>query len=272
MAPPRWRQEDLPWDRLNPDRVDRDLVPLIKAAALVEYNANDYAAYLHRVFPDDPGFQAAASDWAVEEVQHGVALGRWAEMVDTTWSLTAAAARFRAGYRIDLPVDGSRRGSRGGELVSRCMVEIGTSSYYTAIADSCDEPVLRQLCRNIAADEVRHFKLFLSEARRYFESERMPRSRRLLIALSRIGETEDDELAYAYYAANAGPDERYDRATWKQAYAARAYARYRRPHVERAATMAAKACGFDPRSVLARGARMLAWWLISGRARRLASA
>ena len=47
------------------------------------------------------------------------------------------------------------------------MVEIGTSSYYTALADATKEPVLQIICRQIAADEFRHFKLFYDHLRRY---------------------------------------------------------------------------------------------------------
>ena len=47
------------------------------------------------------------------------------------------------------------------------MVETGTSSYYTALAEATDEPVLRQICKLIAADEYRHFKLFYDHMRRY---------------------------------------------------------------------------------------------------------
>ena len=54
----------------------------------------------------------------------------------------------------------SSRGSRCGELVARCIVETGTSSYDTALMDAVEEPVLKEICRNIAADELRHYKLF----------------------------------------------------------------------------------------------------------------
>jgi len=52
------------------------------------------------------------------------------------------------------------RGSRSGELIARCVVETGTSSYYTAIADATDEPLLKTYAGHIASDELRHYKLF----------------------------------------------------------------------------------------------------------------
>ena len=114
-----------------------------KAAAMVERNGTDYAAYLNGVFPDDPDFRRAADNWAVEEVQHGDALGRWAMLADPAWDYPAAFARYREGFKIDVAADASIRGSRTGELIARCMVEIGTSSYYTALGDATEEPVLK---------------------------------------------------------------------------------------------------------------------------------
>ncbi len=82
------------------------------------------------------------------------------------------------------------------------MVETGTSSYYTALAESTDEPVLQQICRQIAADEFRHFKLFYDHMRRYLARENVGVLRRLRIAAGRITESEDDELAFAYHCGN----------------------------------------------------------------------
>ena len=53
------------------------------------------------------------------------------------------------------------------------MVETGTSSYYTALAEATAEPVLKQVCKLIAADEYRHFKLFYDHMRRYLSRENL---------------------------------------------------------------------------------------------------
>lgn len=245
MAYTHWTLESLPWDKLDVSKVDPDTLKVAKAAALVEYNGHDYADYLCNVFHDDPEFQAAARAWAIEEVQHGEALGRWAEAVDPSWNFKEAVARFRAGYKVDIEVGASRRGSRSGELVSRCIVETGTSSYYTALGESTQEPVFKQICRNIAADELRHWKLFYQHLKRYLEKERLGRLGRLRVALSRIDETEDDELAYAYYAANHA-DIPYDRATNYEAYTTRAYSYYQPHHLTRMVAMVFKASGLPP--------------------------
>ena len=87
-----WRLDDVHWDRFDRSRLDPAVVPLVKAAAMVERNGTDYAVYLNRVFLDDPDFRQAADNWAVEEVQHGDALGRWAMIADPGWDFEAAFA------------------------------------------------------------------------------------------------------------------------------------------------------------------------------------
>jgi len=55
-----WRIEQVAWDRFDPAKFDPEVVPLVKAAAMVERNGDDYALYLKRVFADDPDFQRAS--------------------------------------------------------------------------------------------------------------------------------------------------------------------------------------------------------------------
>ncbi len=239
-----WQIADLPWNRFDPAKVDPDLLKIVKAAALVEYNASDYATYLCNVFPDDAGFREDIRAWAVEETQHGAALGAWAERADPNFNFNDAFVRYTAGYRIDIAVQESVRGSRTGELIARCIVETGTSSYYDVLANATEEPVLKALCRHIVADELRHYKLFHTYLQRYVASNELGRFKRLKIGLSRIMESEDDELAFAYYAANTSPTAIYNRQTYTTAYMARAYPLYRPDHLERMIAMVFRACGF----------------------------
>ncbi|MGH6948793.1 MAG: ferritin-like domain-containing protein [Kiloniellales bacterium] len=271
MPAAHWTLDDIPWDRFDPAKVDGDLLKIAKAAALVEFNGEDYATYLCNVFEGDEAFCRVAWNWAREEVQHGEALGRWAQRADPTFDFPGAVKRFRAGYRIEMQTSGSIRGSRAGELVARCIVEVGTSSYYSALGEAAEEPVLKEICKRIAADELRHYKLFYTNMKRYLEKEGIGRLRRALVALGRIRESEDDELAYAYYAANGGA-EAYDRERWSRAYMSRAASYYRPRHVERAVAMTFKAAGLPPQGALARLAAKGAYRLLQARIRRAAAA
>lgn len=266
-----WSLDDMDWKGFRPDKVDPGIIPLVKAAAMVERNGTDYAVYLGRVFHDDPDFRQATDNWAIEEVQHGEALGRWATLADPSWDFEQAFARYRTGYRLPLDADASVRGSRTGELIARCMVETGTSSYYTALAEATDEPVLQQICRQIAADEYRHFKLFYDHMRRYLVREQIGILTRLRIAAGRINESEDDELAYAFHCGNESSDTPYVHDRCIAAYMARAIAFYRYRHIERAVGMILKSVGLPPRGRLSAGATRLFWTILQRRRRRFAT-
>lgn len=271
-----WTLADVPWEKFEAAKADPELVKIIKAAAMVEYNAHDYTAYLNNIFSDDPVLQDELKQWAEEEVQHGAALGRWAEMADPTFHFLDSFKLFKEGYRINTEAQESVRGSRSGELVARCIVETGTSNYYTAMAEATQEPVLKYICRQIAGDEHRHYKLFYDNLKRYLDKENLNTLQRLKIGLGRIAESEDDELAYAYYAANrsamqAANDNRasvYNREVFTNAYAARAFGCYRSRHIDKMVNMLFKACGLNTQGLLAKTVSKLAWFGIRAKYHR----
>ncbi|MFT8892435.1 MAG: ferritin-like domain-containing protein [Acetobacter papayae] len=265
-----WQIDQLPWDEFDISKVDPQLVPAIKAASVVERNSVDYAHYLNNVFHDDPDFRTAADLWALEEIQHGDALGRWAMLADPSWDYQSAFRRYRDFYQIPLDVRESVRGSRTGELIARCMVETGTSSFYSALADSTQEPVLKALCKQIAADEFRHFKLFYDHMHRYLERENIGLLKRIRIALGRVTESEDDELASAYYTTNEPPSLPYDHQRCIAAYMARTMKNYQPRHLRRVTGMVCKIVGLKPHGLLERSLFVVAKKLFFKRQRHFA--
>src|SRR5471032_886923 len=266
-----WTLESIAWDRFDASKVDAEILRNIKAAAMVERNGADYGVYLGRVFADDPAFAADVARWAGEEIQHGMALGRWAELADPSWDFDAAFARFRKGYQLPLDANDSVRGSQAGEMMARCIVETGTSSYYSALKDAIAEPVLKQICAKIAADEFRHYKLFYEHLRRCLKRDRLSKWARLRVGWSRMAESEDDELAFAYFAANEPDSAVYDRKRYTEAYAKRAYPLYRASHVQRAMAMVLKAIGLEPQGRLNALLSRASFWFIRRRAIKLAA-
>ncbi len=265
MAGAHWTLDDVPWGDIAPDKVPPQLLAIVKAAALVEYNSAEYARYLLQVFAADPEFQGLVGNWADEEIQHGAALGRWAALVDPGFEIDEAVQRFRAGFKLpEAKSGGSVRGSRTGELVARCMVETGTSSFYSAIADVTEEPVLHFICRRIAADEFRHYKLFLTRLKPYQDEEQISRVQRAWVGVSRVLEIQDDELAYAYYVGNCA-GEPYIRKAASRAYEQGAFSLYRPRHIERAVNMAVKAWGLNPQSWWVGILQRFAWWALVAR-------
>ena len=199
-----WNLDSIPWDRFDPARVDPQLLALARGACLVEFNADAYTDYLCRVFDDDSELQTQFHAWSEEEKQHGLALKKWVELADPAFDFERSLALFRSAYQ-QVPDEGgdSVRGSRARELAARCIVETGTSSYYSALRDASDEPVLKEICRLIALDEVRHFKMFREPLdRKYGPQERLGRLSRFKVVAGRILETSDEELSFAYRAGN----------------------------------------------------------------------
>jgi len=247
-----WTLDDIDWSKFDASKVDPEILCAVKAAALVEFNAADYVTYLTRVY--SAGRPEAIADierWGIEEVQHGRALGRWAELADPAFKLDDAFARFRAGYRPEHfdTGEGSVRGSRRGEMIARCVVESGTSSFYSAIRDATEEPVLREIAAHIAADEFRHYKLFYDILTTETEAE-LPLWRKIYVAVTRMNESEDDELSYAYYCGNVRAEKveaiPYSRRKYALAYRKKTLALYRRHHVDKMVRMVAKPTGLNP--------------------------
>jgi rubrerythrin len=260
-----WTMEDIHWSLFDPSKVEPRLLAAVKAAALVEYNAPDYVIYLKRVFAGNPATQATIEQWGREEAQHGRALGRWAEMADPDFKLEEAFARFRKGYtpaHFAEDEEGSVRGSRRGEMIARCVVESGTSSYYSAIRDASEEPLLKEIAGRIAADEYRHYKLFYDTLNEQPEPD-LGFWKKLWIAVSRVRESDDDELAYSYYCANVPPEKEiinpYVRKKYSKAAGQASMSIYHRHHIQKLVQMVVKVLGANPHGWLAAIAGALLW-------------
>jgi len=262
-----WSPDDVAWEQFDAAKAEPWLIEAVKAAALIEYNAPDYVGYLKRVFPD-PDFHPVIEQWGAEERQHGKVLGRWAEMADPSYHLEEAFARFRAGYHpehFDGDDAASVRGSRRGEMLARCVVESGTSSYYTAIKEATCEPVMQEIAGRIAADEYRHYKLFFETQKIQPEPE-LPFWKRLMVAVGRVAESDDDESAYAWYCANVPADRTAEIPYDRKVYASKVFSTltrvYTRRHVQKLTAMILKAAGFDPQGWMAKLATSAVWQML----------
>ena len=253
-----WTLDDIPWDSFEPGKLDSELLKLVKAACMVEHHSGAYGQYLCAIFNDEPDVCEDAMNWSKEEVQHGQALRRYAELADPNFDFDDAFTRFSKGHPIDVNAEQSIRGSRCGEMVARCAVEVGTSSYYSVLRDSIDEPVLREICRNIAADEFRHYKLFYRYAKHFQKIEGVSRWARFKIVLGRFFETGDDELSYAYYCGS-GDTAPYVRKQANIACMARTLPLYRFDHVQLGVGMTLKSAGIKPQGILGKCITRVSW-------------
>ena len=199
-------RDDLPWSVSDIDyasidvekvRDNRTLFYLLVAASFIESGSDTYAGNLDTYYAHVP--EAAtwlARHWESEELQHGFALRRYVEHVWPEFDWPRGYQRFFDEYSQTCSIDNFER-SHALEMAARCVVETGTAAYYRALEQASDEPVLCNLTRRIANDEVRHYKHFF----RYFNAlngrERIGRARVLGALARRLLEikNEDAEIA-----------------------------------------------------------------------------
>ncbi len=187
------------------------------------------------------------SSWLPEELQHGRALRRYVETAWPDFPWEPVRERFVAEFRPFC--DEALEASHSLEMASRCVVEMGTASFYTSLSRASPEPVLSLLTRRIASDEVRHYKYFYRFFRNYRAVER-PRRGAVAPALwrrLRMTGGEDRLIVLKHVHAARHPGARFDDAVYRNV---RRQARtLLRPHfpIEMSVRMLLKPLGLGPR-------------------------
>jgi len=200
-SPPR-----LPWSvgeidygaihigRMRPNRL---LFYLLTASSFIESGSDTYAGNLATYYADAPETATWLTEhWEAEELQHGLALRHYVERVWPEFDWERGFARFFDEYRVTCSIDNFER-TLALEMAARCVVETGTAALYRAIEQASDEPVLRNLSRRIADDEVRHYKHFYGYFNDFRDREGVGRARVLGALVRRLAEikNEDAEIA-----------------------------------------------------------------------------
>ncbi len=214
-----WALDDIPWQAIRHDTVagSEALFYMVAAASLMESATDLYTANLIEYFAGDDEITLWLRDnWLPEELQHGRALRRYVETAwpDFPWD------RVRAGFIEEFRsfCDEALEKARGLEMASRCVVEMGTASFYTCLSRASPEPVLALLTRRIAEDEVRHYKHFYRFFRKYSAIER-PRRREVAPALwrrLRMTGGEDRLVVLKHVHAARQPRVRFDAQVYGQ--------------------------------------------------------
>ena len=198
--PAHWRIADIDFDGIDHAAIAGDpfAFRIVFLASFIETGSDLYAGNLIEYFADDAEVSGWLREtWQREEVQHGNALRAYAERVwpEVDWQRTYD--EFFAEYSRTCTVGGLER-ARALELAARCNVEMGTSTFYSALHDYAREPVLKDLAGRIFADETRHYKHFYRHFRRYQQHERHSRWRIGRTLLARLLETRTGDGYYAF--------------------------------------------------------------------------
>jgi hypothetical protein len=177
MARRRWRIEDIPWRQARREQVvsSEELFYMVTTASLLESTTHLYARNLADHFAAEPELATWVMEgWLPEEHQHGRALREYTLTAWPHFDWEAAYAGFLDEFQRVCKGEALLPGlSR--ELVSRCVVEMGTASYYTALGRASPDPVLASVTHHIYEDEVGHYKQFYRHFLRLREVEGVTR-------------------------------------------------------------------------------------------------
>jgi hypothetical protein len=216
----KWTLDTIPWRDIRRERVaDSDeLFYMVATASFIEITSDFYTRNLVEHFAgDDEVSSWLANQWEPEELQHGAALREYVHRAwpDFDWQKHYDA--FQAEYTRTCPPE-TLLPERSLEMASRCVVEMGTSCYYTALHHASEEPVLRMITQNIYQDEVGHYKYFYRYFRRYRESERTSRAQvaATLWRRLKIIDHEDTYISLKHVYGWRRPGQAYDRSVYKR--------------------------------------------------------
>jgi hypothetical protein len=216
----RWTLDDIPWTSIEPAVVaaEEELLLLVATASFVEMATDLYVSNLLHGFSgeEDVGVWLD-KHWQYEEMQHGRALKRYMQLAWPMFDWEKVNRAFLAEFSTTCQIE-ALEPTRALEMASRCVVEMGTASYYTALSRFSPEPVLRALAHHIAEDEVRHYKHFFGYFCRYRDVEGPGRTQVLLALWRRLKMIRDDDgfLAFKYVYAARHVGERVDRGVYRK--------------------------------------------------------
>ena len=153
----RWKMSDIPFDEIETDKAPPALVGLMRELAAAELTTWTATNQFFEAFRDDVDFTQWLTVWLYEETKHPQALMRWLK-------------HFGESFDVDFMVEGRKThpfmSSRMGTLVLNILSEIETATFYLSIACNVEEPVLKIIARNLAADEARHASSFYLYAKK----------------------------------------------------------------------------------------------------------
>lgn len=143
----RWIFREQPWDEIDTSKVTPALIEDVKIAAYAELTTFSATAAFMQLLHDDVDFTQWLSVWFYEETKHPLALIRWLGRL----GVPVAQEFIHRGRRITpmthSPVE---------MLTSNICSEIAANTAYNQFAKTVEEPVLVQIVKDLARDEMRH--------------------------------------------------------------------------------------------------------------------
>jgi hypothetical protein len=202
----RWSLDDIPLGCVDIARVrpKEELFLLLAGASFVETGSDLYTRNLVEQFHNDAEVSSwLTNHWEPEEMQHGRALRAYVNCVWPEFDWQTAFAAFLADYSKTCTTANLER-TLCLEMAARCVVEMGTATYYRAIYAFSNEPVLERLIGMIQRDEVCHYKHFYRYFNKYNDIEHKGRAMVLGALVRRLREIiQSDAECGLWYPFNA---------------------------------------------------------------------
>ena len=205
-----WTLEEIPWTAIRGGNVvnEERLFYLITTASFMKSATRLYA---HNLISYCAG-NAEATDWLErrwwpQELQHGLALRRYIQTVWPQFDWDSVYEYFFKEFAIACRGAGLSP-NKSLEMVSCCAVEMGNVSYYSALGELTEEPVLRLLARHIGEDETRHYQHFCRYYHQYRQAENITRSQVLRTMWRRLRQLNGNDaiivMKHVYGACHPG--------------------------------------------------------------------
>ena len=134
-CPSHWRVEALDFAAIDPTRIAtrEDLFYLLVSASFIESGSDLYTRNLSDHYADYPEVAAWLRDhWEHEELQHGRAFECYVKAAWPEFPWQAAFDGFIAEYGPLCTME-ELEPNRALELAARCVVEMGTTTYYQTL-------------------------------------------------------------------------------------------------------------------------------------------
>ncbi len=216
----RWTLDDIPWDAICRDATANEelLFYLVITASFIETATDTYARNLIEYYSGDEEVTAwLEQHWQHEELQHGRALKRYVQTAWPTFDWDEVYRGFFAEFSAHCKVE-ALEPTHCLEMASRCIVEMGTSGYYTALGRLSPDTVLGLLANCIREDEVRHYKYFFRFFLLYRERENTGRAQVLKAVWRRLKmiDGDDSRIALKHAYAIRHPGEPFDNRLYRK--------------------------------------------------------
>ena len=172
----RWIFHDIPWDKIDRSKVTPELINDVKTATFAELTTFSATESFMKLFLDDVDFTQWLAVWFYEETKHPLAFIKWLAKL----GIPSDASLIHRGRQI-----APMAGSKVEVLTSNICSEIVAHTSYYLLEKSVTEPVLAEILRNVARDEMRHsngFQFYCQEAISQSEDPERERLRALRVA------------------------------------------------------------------------------------------